>query len=126
MQQKLNALADQGYDAFKNTKNNAELVNGVPTIIADGFTYTDETQDYEIFSTILKSKGFSISDEEAKKLYRGYVFDIKYQGQAPDFLYEQNGLEKGYYANWLNTEKAKLEKSINATISKYDSYEVND
>ena len=126
VQQKLNALADQGYDAFKNTKNNAELVNGTPTIIAEGFTYTDETQDYEIFSTILKSKGFSISDEEAKKLYRGYVFDVKYQGQAPDFLYEQNGLEKGYYANWLNTEKAKLEKSINATISKYDSYEVND
>ena len=126
VQQKLNELADLGYDAFKNTKNNAELVNGTPTIIADGFTYTDETQDYEIFSTILKSKGFSISDEEAKKLYRGYVFDIKYQGQAPDFLYKQNGLEKGYYENWLNTEKAKLEKSINATISKYDSYEVND
>jgi len=127
VKQKLNELSDLGFLPFKNTgrAGEAHLSKGVPTITAKGFIYTDKTQDYEIFSTILKSKGFSISDEEAKKLYRGYLFDIKYQGVAPDFLYEQNGLEKGYYANWLNTEKAKLEKSINAAISKYDSYEVN-
>mgnify|MGYP003125257699 FL=1 len=28
-----------------------------------------------------------------------------------------NGVERGYYANWLSTEKAKLQKSINAKIS---------
>ena len=117
VQQKLNQLADLGYDAFKNTRNDAELIGDELTILADGFTYTDKTQDYEIFSVLLKSKGFKISDEEAKKLYRSYVLDVKYQGQGGQGWYLMNGVERGYYANWLSTEKAKLQKSINAKIS---------
>ena len=66
---------------------------------------------------MLKSKGYKISDEEAKKLYRSYVLDVKYQGQGGQGWYAMNGVERAYYANWLSTEKAKLQKSINAKIS---------
>ena len=82
-------------------------------VFGDDFTYTDKTQDWKIFKMIMNNNYYDdLSDEEAKKLYTGWLLEEGYKG-GNGWAMVANELESDHWSSWLLNEKNSLGKIMN-------------